>query len=501
MNETIIHPYGIMSIIPPIITIILAIISRNVIFSLALGGFSGALILKGGNIFQAVEEFLLGKVFSQISSASNTQVLLTIVCIGGFIGILEASGGAFAFARKMTSYVKSKRQAQVALWLGGLGIFFTDSGNSLILGPLFRPIFQKLKISKEKFAYILDSTSAPICILIPFISWGAYIMSLIETSYTEIGLVENPLSVLMNVMPYQFYSFLTLLSVPIIALTGKDFGPMAKAQENYLEDTTVPVKSNLSDTSFSVSEDESTLWSIIIPLVILLVSLTCLLLNYHYSETGLKSVHIRFTLIVSYVLASIGSAIFMKTRYKKSLGDSMSVFLKGGEKVLLLLYILVFAWTLSSICKELETGVYLANFIKAGVPVGFFPLIVFILGAVISLSTGTSYGTFAILMGISIPIAHEIGAPLYLTIGAILSGGLFGDHTSPISDTTILASMGAECEHMKHVNTQIVYSVLTGSVCAVGFLIAGFIDSTAILGFLFIAQSALILLVMRFYGR
>jgi len=214
--------YGFLSIVPPLLTIALAIYSKNVIIALGFGIISGSLIITNFHPFDALLNAIEDQVLAEISSGTQAQVILAIMIIGGFVNLLEVSGGARAFARKMTAVISTGAKAQLLAWLSGLAIFFTDSGNSLIIGPLYRSVFDQFKLCREKLAYILDTTSSPISVLIPFIGWGAYIMSLIEQSYAEVGLTENAFSVLLNVLPYQFYAFLALLTVPIVIYTKRD---------------------------------------------------------------------------------------------------------------------------------------------------------------------------------------------------------------------------------------------------------------------------------------
>ena len=205
--------YGFLSIVPPLLTIFVALYSKNVLIALIVGIFSGSLIIADFNPFYAMLDAIENQVLDEFTSGTQSQVLITMMVIGGFVKLLEVSGGAKAFARKMLDVVSTRARAQLLAWLSGLAIFFTDSGNSLIIGPLYRSVFDEFRLCREKLAYILDTTSSPISILIPFIGWGAYIMSLIEKSYAEIGLTENAFSVLVSVIPYQFYAFLALLTV------------------------------------------------------------------------------------------------------------------------------------------------------------------------------------------------------------------------------------------------------------------------------------------------
>jgi Na+/H+ antiporter NhaC len=462
--------YGLISLLPPVLTVAIAMWSRNIIISLCLGTFCGSLILSGYNPFNATLDLIERRIFVQISSPSNIQIIFTMMAIGGFIKLLEVSGGAKAFARSMTNFISNKPRAQLSAWISGVSIFFTDSGNALIIGPLFRPIFKELKICKEKLAYILDSTSSPICILMPFIGWGAYIMGLIDQAYLDTGLTETALSVLINLMPYQFYAILCLSAVPMLVFSGRDFGPMKKAQLQY---EALNQTSDSSQEPSGPTDDAESISLFVVPLAVLLTLIAGLLV-WHASNNDLTSPHIRSSLTIAYISASLASAILMLRIYKISLADSLDTFVKGTETMVFVVIILILAWSLSSVIKDLGTAQTLSVLIGQTINPAILPALVFILGAVISLATGSSWGTFAILMALAIPVAHNTGAHMYLTIAAVLSGGLFGDHTSPISDTTVLASIGADCPHIDHVTTQFSYAMVIGSVTLLALLIAGF---------------------------
>jgi len=494
--------YGVLSVVPPALSIFLAIYSRNVIFSLATGAFVGSLILADFNPFFAAVNLIEKHVYVQASVGSNTQVLLVILVIGGFVHLLEKSGGAKAFSTVIVKYVSTPARGQVSAWLAGISIFFTDSGNSLIVGPLFRPIFEKLNICKEKLAYIIDTTASPVSILVPFIGWGVYIMSLIENSYKEIGLTEQPFSVLLNVWPYQFYAILALLSIPMILSTGKDFGPMAKAQDKHNTVSQQQKKSLIQPTTIEPNNKSSqtNLSTFLIPICVMLFSLIGILSYFAYTE-GVKTVHVRSGILLSYLFASFACAYLMNKRETITYNESLNSFVAGMEKLILICFILVLAWSLSSICKDLNTGDYLANLIGDAIPAKLLPVIVFLLGAVMSFATGSSYGTFAILMIIVVPVAHTLGAPMEITIAAVLSGGLFGDHTSPISDTTALASMGASCNHIDHVSTQLSYSLITGFMTVIAFIFAGYYQNPMVVMIMIIVQLVFIRTLMKFFGK
>ncbi len=500
--------YGILSIIPATLSIILAIYTRNVILSLASGAFVGSLILTNYNPFFAIVNLVEQHVFVQLSSGSNTQVLIVSLVIGGFIALLEKSGGASAFSTIVVKFVSSPKRGQIAAWLSGVTIFFTDSGNALIVGPLFRPIFKKLKLCKEKLAYIIDTTAAPVSILVPFIGWGVYIMSLIENAYGDIGLTDQPFQVLLDVWPYQFYAILALLSIPMILSTGKDFGPMAKAQEKYNKSLLEDKKQSIPKESESVVIKQKTeheqantkVSTFIFPISVLLFSIAGFLSYFSYTE-GVGGIHVRSGIFISYLFASMACAYLMKRNQKIAFGDSLTLFFKGMEKLVYICSILVLAWTLSSICKELHTGDYLAALVGGTIPPALLPAVVFLLGALMSFATGSSYGTFAILMIIVVPVAHTLGAPLIITIAAVLSGGLFGDHTSPISDTTALASMGSGSNHIDHVATQLSYASISGFMAFVGFIIAGYYQNPLTVVMMLAIQMIFIILLMKFFGK
>lgn len=489
--------YGFLSIVPPLLTIAVALYSKNVLVALIVGIASGSFIIVDFQPFDAMLNAIEEQVLAEFTNGTQSQVIITMMVIGGFVKLLEVSGGAKAFAKKMLSIVSTRARAQLLAWLSGLGIFFTDSGNSLIIGPLYRSVFDEFKLCREKLAYILDTTSSPISILIPFIGWGAYIMSLIEKSYLEVGLAENEFSVLIKVIPYNFYAFLALLTVPIVVFTGKDYGPMKRVQSAYLE--SLKFKSMGTPDAPQAPEASTPMGMFLYPLGVMLV-LVLGLISWHATHGGITGAHIRSTLILSYLTASLTCMEMMRRHQGKTYTEMLGTFITGAESLVYVSIVLVLAWSLSSVTSDLHTADYLASLIGDSVSPVYFPMLVFALGALISLSTGSSYGTFAILMAIAVPVGFELGASMYLTIAAVLSGGLFGDHCSPISDTTVLASVGADCNHLSHVTTQGAYAGLTGLVTLLAFWMAGIFESPLVLVaaivILFIAMTS----AMRAFG-
>ena len=502
--------YGILSLVPALLTIAVAFYSKNVMLALVSGIISGSLLLAGFNPLHAMQIAIENQVLKEVVNGTQIQVVLVIFIIGGFVKLLEVSGGAGAFARKASSIVTSRSKAQVIVWFSGLGIFFTDSGNSLIIGPLYRSVFDEFKICREKLAYILDTTSSPISILIPFISWGAYIMSLIEKSYAEIGLNEESFTVLIKVIPYQFYAFLALATVPIVVFMKKDYGPMKVAQARYLAkivaENAAPIKEmseeSVKEKKLPEEEPEITddrIGIVLYPLGVMILLIGGLI-TWHATHDGISTVHIRSTMIIAYLSASLTCAEMMRRYLSMSYTQSLGVFIKGAESMVYISIVLVLAWALGSVNADVHTADYIASLIGDSLPPMYFPMIVFVLGAIISLSTGSSYGTFAILMSIAVPVGFDLGASIYLTIAAVLSGGLFGDHVSPISDTTVLASVGAQCPHLEHVSTQAAYAGVTGLVAFIAYGLAGAYESPMVLPIAVVMLFLSMYFLMRLFG-
>ena len=490
--------YGFLSIVPPLLTIFVALYTRNVIVALVVGIFSGSLIIADFNPFNAMLDAIENQVLAEFTNGTQSQVLITMMVIGGFVKLLEISGGAKAFAQRMLSIVSTRIKAQLLAWLSGLAIFFTDSGNSLIIGPLYRSVFDEFHLCREKLAYILDTTSSPISILIPFIGWGAYIMSLIEKSYAEVGLTEGEFQVLIKVIPYQFYAFLALLTVPIVILTGKDYGPMRRIQAEFRP----PVQpTTSSDKPVETGAPTSTpMGMFLYPLGIMLVLVTALI-SWHATHDGITGAHIRSTLIISYLAASLTCMEMMRRHQGRGYTEMLGDWVKGAEGLVYVSIVLVLAWSLSSVTSDIRTADYLASLIGDTVSPALFPVLVFVMGALISLSTGSSYGTFAILMAIAVPVGFQLEASMYLTIAAVLSGGLFGDHCSPISDTTVLASVGADCPHLNHVTTQGAYAGLTGAVTILAYWMAGIYETPYVLVVAIVILVFAMMTAMRLFGK
>ncbi|MBC7004549.1 hypothetical protein BIZ37_18465 [Photobacterium sp. BZF1] len=484
--------YGLLSIVPAVLALILAFTTRHVVLALGVAVISGMLILTKGHPVDTALMFLSDGPFTQLASGSNAQIIIVITIISGFIYLVEQSGGMAAFSTMATRYVSSPLKAQLATWATGIGVFFTDSGNSLILGPMFSPIFNKLKMSKEKLAFIIDSTSSPICVLIPIISWGVYSQGLIENAFDNMGQPVDGFATFLQVIPYQLYALLALFSVPVYAVLKKDWGPMAEAEQQARQQTEVSVQQadNQPVKSGRIS-------LIVLPLAVLFGSLIALFTyNYHLHGT-INGPVIRASLGTSYLIASVTAIAYYAYTKTMTASTAFNTFVSGMQRIMLILVILLLAWTLGDICKSLGTGDYISQVMNDRLPVFMLPALIFVIGSFISVATGSSWGTFAILIPIAVPVASALGADPLICIGAALSGGMLGDHSSPISDTTILSSMSTGCDHVSHVRTQFPYAILTGVTASIGFMIAEITRSPYTIVLAAVLQVALIVLMVR----
>lgn len=473
---------SILSLIPIVLTIGLAIKTRNVLVSLFAGVFSGVLILSAGHPITAVKSMVGDYVMAQLLDSYNAGIIVLLVFIGGFVTLIEKSGGAEAFARCVAHFVNTRCKTQIAAWIAGIAVFFSELGTPLIVGPIFTPIFEKMRISKEKLAWIIDTTASPVCVLIPFIGWGVYSMGLIKTELKALNITDiTDWTAFIHAIPFQIYPILCLIMVPMVAFSRKEFGAMAKAELNAQKgiSSTIGNAEELEKKSM-VMDNHTPLTVVLAPLLVLFATLFGILWPQGFPIKQVPGGDFRIALITGYLFAAITMIVLMAFYKVKPLKEGISIYIKGLGKLFECILMLVLAWGLSSVGKALGTSEYIVQMAEGNIPAWSIPAIIFIIGALMSFSTGTSWGTFAIVMPIAIPMAVALGAPLYVTIAAVLSGGLFGDHCSPVSDTTILAATGSSCGLMEHMWTQLPYAMICAGVSIVGFIAAGVTDSVIV---------------------
>lgn len=529
--------YGVLGIIPPVLTIALAFLTKDVVVSLFLGILSGALIVGGGNLATALFR-LTDLIAGNLADGWNIRIFLFCALLGGLVGLLTKTGAASSFGHWATKGLEKlakedaneKRKGVGAVWaqfmamIFGIIIFIDDYFNSLSVGTVMRPICDKMKVPRAKLAYILDSTAAPICILAPISSWVVTVMSTLRGSHGFSSLGMSEMSFFIRAIPYNLYAIGTLLMVVLIILTKRDFGPMKKSVELaastgalYNEDEYGAVPGKLTDDESS-SKQHSLPIDMLFPILTLIITAVVFFpvttwlgaigseggpatfkeavgsmsLGEAFNQTD-SSKALCYAIITTIFL----TYIYYLLRRLLTLKDASSALTSGIMSMVPALIILAMAWSIGAIIKTpkseggLGLGLYLSEVVKhGGFPIGVLPAVLFILSAVIAFATGTSWGTFAIMIPIGLPIVLSLAekngmiAPspealnvAMISIGAIIGGAVFGDHSSPISDTTILSSTGAACPHLEHVATQLPYAVFVAICSVIGFLIGGLLMS------------------------
>ena len=461
-----------ISVLPPVAAIVLAIWSRQVYLSLAGGVWLGWTILNGWNPLTGLAVSIDATV-DVFTDPGETKVLLFTLVIGALIATVEASGGVKGFVRwlETRAWVTSGRGAQLLAWATGVVIFIESNITVLVAGSVARPLVDRYKISREKLAYIIDSTSAPVCILIPLNAWGAYNLGILG------GLgVENPLRVFVESIFLNFYAIAAVLLTLTVVLFDINIGPMKKAEARTKGGELLwPNATPMMDSSILEAENDPDIephpLDMIIPIAVMVLSMPAGLL---ITGGGNLMEGDGSTSVLWAVLAGLGAAwLLLLGRRATTVDRLMKVALKGAGGLIPLALILLLSLALKDVANALGTGPYVAQ-VTAGVlpPVFFLPL-VFLVSAGIAFSTGTSWGTFGIMLPIAVPAAMALGLPLAPFVAASLSGGIFGDHCSPISDTTIISSMAAATDHIDHVRTQLPYALTGGAIAATGFALVG----------------------------
>lgn len=496
--------FGWLSILPPLIAISLAIITKEVLVSLALGIFAGALILTSYNPAAAFTKAVT-IVINAIGDAEwNVRVLLFVMLLGGIVGLLARSGSPISFSLWAVKRVKNRALALFTTWLLGVIIFMDDYFNCLTVGTVMRPITDRYRISRAKLSFIIDATAAPVCILVPLSTWVAYVISLLAPEFEHYGISMNPFEAFMAMIPYNLYPWLILLMVLITSFTDLEYGPMARHERLALEKGILYDESLGSppgdDFSTLKVSDNSRPVDLAVPIVTLVVStIAAMLSTGGFGEKGfwdaIMNTDSATSLVYGATITIIITTLFYHVRRVVPLRESMTAVIQGFKSMVIAVTVLSLAWSIGAICKELGTGAWVAGVVSKGLPAALIPAALFASSSFIAFATGTSWGTFAIMIPIAVPLANTVGLYMIPSLAAVLAGGTFGDHCSPISDTTIMSSTGGACHHVDHVNTQLPYALTAAVVALVGFLTVSILPS----GWIVLAVSAAIFLgVLKF---
>ncbi|MBE6953886.1 MAG: Na+/H+ antiporter NhaC family protein [Ruminococcaceae bacterium] len=461
-----------LAALPPIIAIVLALITKEVYFSLLIGILSGALVYSNFNPIGMIEstfEVMNNKV------GGNVYIIIFLVLLGMVVALMTKSGASSAYGRWASKSISSKRGASFAT--AGLGalIFVDDYFNCLTVGAVMRPVTDRFKMSRAKLAYIIDATAAPVCIIAPISSWAAAVSSSLPESSTTDGF-----SLFLRTIPFNLYALLTLAMIVIIVWLKFDFGKMRKCEELMTE---LPE----AETSAEASKSKGRVFDLVLPIVVLIVS--CILFMLYtggfFSGVDFVTAFGDCSSAKSLALGSFVTIVFIAALYLPRKVISFKQFtesLTDGFKAMVpAILILTLAWTLSGICGEgyLDLGNCVKNVLgDSSLAIGFMPAIFFAIALGLAFATGTSWGTFGILIPIALAVLGDgMSNALVYSVAATLAGAVCGDHISPISDTTILASAGADCNHIEHVSTQIPYAMIVAACSFIGYLITGLLDN------------------------
>jgi len=494
------------ALIPPIVAIILALITKEVYSSLFLGILSGALLYANFNFTGTIDHLFQDGFIASVADSYNIGIIIFLVILGAIVSLMNKSGGSAAFGRWASKHIKSRVGAQLATIALGVLIFVDDYFNCLTVGSVMRPVTDKHNISRSKLSYLIDATAAPICIIAPISSWAAAVAGFVsEEQISGFGLF-------IRAIPYNFYALLTILMMVMIALMKFDYGPMKKHEENAKNGDIFSETGRefIEEVQEKQGNQKGKVLDLILPVVVLIVS--CIL-GLIYSggfftagEEGFNNFMVAFSqadasvgLVYGSFAGLIFSVIYFLIRRTLTFKDCMDSIPEGFKAMVPAILILTCAWTLKTMTDSLGAKVYIAEFVRlyATAFIPLLPAIVFLIAVGLSFSTGTSWGTFGILIPIVLAvfggsIENEISV---IAISAAMAGAVCGDHCSPISDTTIMASAGGQCNHINHVSTQLPYAITVAIVSCVSYIIAGYIQNVWIC-----LPIALILMAATIFG-
>lgn len=455
---------GILSVIIPLFIIVMAIITKDVVVSLISGIFLGELVIHHFHPFEALLAMLDGFV-GLFAEGWITKTVLFALLVGAIIKLIEEAGGVRGFITyldKKQKNIDSPKGALMLAYILGVIIFIESSITALVAGTVAKPLCDKNGVSREKLAFVCDSTSAPICSLIPFNAWGALLLGLIVTAIDSQVISGEGIALLMESILFNFYSIITVLLVLAVILFNINIGPMADAKPHPVEMPQTPTENSYKSPLL-----------MILP-ILLLIGLVPLALYYTGDGDILKG-----SGSTSVFYAVVGTLLFIYIYYVGSRQMRHTVYFRsvyaGISDMIPIVLILLLAFLIGNVIKELGTANYLAELMQGNISPILLPLLVFLVASLTSFSTGTSWGTFSIMMPIALALAATFDLYIPLMIGAVISGGIFGDHVSPISDTTIISSMASGCNHIEHVRTQMPYALIAAGLASLLYLIMGWV--------------------------
>lgn len=501
------------SLFPPVIAIGLALITKEVYSSLFVGILSGGIIyaVASGTGFEGTFKAVVQDgLITNLSNAYNVGILVFLVVLGIIVVLMNKAGGSRAYGEWAAAHIKSRRGVALSTFFLGVLIFVDDYFNCLTVGSVMRPITDKHNISRSKLAYLIDSTAAPICIIAPISSWAAAVSGTVEG--------VNGISLFINTIPYNLYAFLTILMVIFISVSDTDYGPMKIHEDNAKNGDIFTTQNNTYEQDAQPVTERGRVIDLILPVAVLIVFCVVGMIytGGFFSGTDFVTAFANCDAAYGLSLGSISALIviiayYMLRRVLK-FNECMDSIAAGFKQMVPAILILTFAWTLKTMTNHLEAGAFVSGVVQSATALSvLLPVILFVVAVGLAFATGTSWGTFGILIPIvtsvfeaelaNVSQTGEIPSMVIICISACLAGAVCGDHCSPISDTTIMASTGAQCDHVNHVSTQLPYALTVAAVCVVGYLLSGFVHNVFIVLGFSLALMLAVLFAIRFFVK
>lgn len=501
------------SLFPPVIAIGLALITKEVYSSLFVGILSGGIIYAAASgtgfegTFKAVVQ---DGLITNLSNAYNVGILVFLVVLGIIVVLMNKAGGSRAYGEWAAAHIKGRRGAALSTFFLGVLIFVDDYFNCLTVGSVMRPITDKHNISRSKLAYLIDSTAAPICIIAPISSWAAAVSGTVEG--------VNGISLFINTIPYNLYAFLTILMVIFISASDTDYGPMKIHEDNAKNGDIFTTQNNTYEQDAQPVTERGRVIDLILPVAVLIVFCVVGMIytGGFFSGTDFVTAFANCDAAYGLSLGSISALIVIIAYYMfrrvLKFNECMDSIAAGFKQMVPAILILTFAWTLKTMTNHLEAGAFVSGVVQSATALSvLLPVILFVVAIGLAFATGTSWGTFGILIPIvtsvfdaelaNVSQTGEIPSMVIICISACLAGAVCGDHCSPISDTTIMASTGAQCDHVNHVSTQLPYALTVAAVCVVGYLLSGFVHNVFIVLGFSVALMLAVLFAIRFFVK
>lgn len=501
------------SLFPPVIAIGLALITKEVYSSLFVGILSGGIIYAAASgtgfegTFKAVVQ---DGLITNLSNAYNVGILVFLVVLGIIVVLMNKAGGSRAYGEWAAAHIKGRRGVALSTFFLGVLIFVDDYFNCLTVGSVMRPITDKHNISRSKLAYLIDSTAAPICIIAPISSWAAAVSGTVEG--------VNGISLFINTIPYNLYAFLTILMVIFISVSDTDYGPMKIHEDNAKNGDIFTTKNNTYEQDAQPVTERGRVIDLILPVAVLIVFCVVGMIytGGFFSGTDFVTAFANCDAAYGLSLGSISALIVIIAYYMfrrvLKFNECMDSIAAGFKQMVPAILILTFAWTLKTMTNHLEAGAFVSGVVQSATALSvLLPVILFVVAIGLAFATGTSWGTFGILIPIvtsvfeselaNVSQTGEIPSMVIICISACLAGAVCGDHCSPISDTTIMASTGAQCDHVNHVSTQLPYALTVAAVCVVGYLLSGFVHNVFIVLGFSLALMLAVLFAIRFFVK